>query len=89
MNTLNSYPELQNIMEFIRFIINIIQWGTGTLSSLVVVVTGWQILTSKDVKPLSIAKENFNKAIWALFFVFAGSNIANFFVGKMYNLLAG
>ncbi|MFW6007646.1 MAG: hypothetical protein ACOCP8_00155 [archaeon] len=85
---LPQYPELQKIVNFIKFIISLIQWASGSVSGLIATVTGWQMLTAKDGNSLAIAKKNFSNAFWALFFIFGGSSIAQFFVNKLYTLLA-
>lgn len=87
-NELPEYPELKKIVDFINFIIDIIQWASASIAGLIATVTGWQILTAKDTKPLIIAKQNFSNAFWALFFIFGGTYIADFFVSKLYQLLA-
>ncbi len=85
---LPDYPELQKIIDFINFIINLIRFFSSSVAMLVATVTGWQALTSPEGSAMAIAKKNFTNAIWALFFIFGGSLLAKFFVQKLYNLLA-
>jgi type III secretory pathway component EscS len=85
--TLAQYPELSRIVEFIYFIINCIRYGAGSIAGLIVTYTGWQVLTSD--RGIKIAKENFAKALWAFFFIFGGTIIADFAVGKMVSIFLG
>jgi hypothetical protein len=87
----SQYPELTKIVNFISFIINVIRFGAGSVTGLIVTITGWQILTNSAEKKdgLEIAKKNLKNAAWALFFIFSGTSIAHFAVGQFSKLLLG
>ena len=79
---------MNNILNFIKDIIKLIQSICGTIAGLVVVVTGWQILTnSTSTNGMEIAKKNLKNAVIALFFIFAGAELADICVSMMVNTL--
>ena len=83
-----QYVGMNNILNFIKDIIKLIQSICGTIAGLVVVVTGWQILTnSTSTNGMEIAKKNLKNAVIALFFIFAGTELADICVSMMVNTL--
>jgi hypothetical protein len=85
-----AYPELVKLQNFLNFIIGLIRWGAGGVVSLVVAVTGWQILTSNNggrTEGLEIAKKKFKDAVWALILIFSCTWVGNFIVNKFASLL--
>lgn len=83
-----QYAGMNNILNFIKDIIRLIQSICGTIAGLVVVVTGWQILTnSTSTNGMEIAKKNLKNAVIALFFIFAGTELADICVNMMVNTL--
>lgn len=82
-----QFPELIRIKDFIDLVINVIRWVAGGITGLVLTLTGWQMLTNKEGKALAIAKSNFKDAVYACFFIFGGTFIADFFTNKMYQML--
>ena len=83
-----QYVGMNNILNFIKDIIKLIQSICGTIAGLVVVETGWQILTnSTSTNGMEIAKKNLKNAVIALFFIFAGTELADICVSMMVNTL--
>lgn len=84
-----QYEGIQKILNFLKSIIKLIQSICGTIAGLVVVVTGWQILTNSTsgTNGLETAKKNLKNAVVALFFIFAGTELADVCVSMMASTL--
>lgn len=81
--------QLQHIFEYIHWLIQLLRLIVSSIAGLICTFAGYKWSTTIDGNGAETAKKILKNAFVGGLLVFAGSTIADFFVGKMEQILVG
>lgn len=80
---MQTWSEIQQVRDFLSFVINIIRLLVVAICALIAANTGLKVATDENVEGQKEAKKAAGKILWALFLVFVGTEIANIIGHKL------
>lgn len=81
--------QLAHILAYINWLINLLRLIVSSVAGLIMTFAGYKWATTIDGNGAETAKKILKNAFVGGLIVFAGTTIADFFVGKMEQILAG
>lgn len=82
-NELAAMAEIEQVKNFINFVISMIRVLAGIICSLIAANSGLKMLTDENVDTTRECKKLVNKVLWSLFLIFVGTSLANMIAGKL------
>jgi hypothetical protein len=89
LQVMSNSPEFGEVNKFISIVIFTIRLVVVSICGLIAANAGIKVATEENADGSKEGKKAFEKIVWALFLVFAGTAIASILAKRVLNTMAG